>query len=396
MPPSVHLEDGLSEDEAVTMALWNSSAFQEVLADLDLSRADLVQAGMLPNPTLSMLIPVGAKPLELTAKYPFEILWQRPRRISAAKLDYERTAQRLIQSGLDLIRDVRLGYADAILSQRRLKLAEELLALNKRIAQLSQARLTAGEASELEARAAEIEVLQTQEQVDRLVHDEKNAQERLRNAIGMGREQWKADLRGTTDTKPSPGEIDDLVTRALASRPDVRAAELGVESAGKRIGLARAEAFTLAAGINSKEVGNEFLSGPALDATIPVLNQNQGGVAKAKAGFEKAARQYNTARDKVVLEVREAHTRAVQARQSLETWQAKILPPLDETVRQAERAYETGNVSHLFVLETSRKLMDGRLKVAGVESDLRRATAELERSVGQKLGTIPKAKETND
>ena len=77
LPPTVSLDDGLSEDEAVTLALWNNAAFQELFADLGLSRADLVQAGMLPNPTFSMLIPVGAKPLELTAKYPFEIFWQR-------------------------------------------------------------------------------------------------------------------------------------------------------------------------------------------------------------------------------------------------------------------------------------------------------------------------------
>ena len=83
-PASVQIGDGLSEDEAVALALWNNAAFQETLADLGLSRADLVQAGMLPNPTLSMLIPVGAKPFELTAKYPIEVLWLRPGRVAAA------------------------------------------------------------------------------------------------------------------------------------------------------------------------------------------------------------------------------------------------------------------------------------------------------------------------
>ena len=49
MPAGVLMEDGLSEDEAVTLALWNNALFQETLADLGLSRADLVQAGVLPH-----------------------------------------------------------------------------------------------------------------------------------------------------------------------------------------------------------------------------------------------------------------------------------------------------------------------------------------------------------
>src|SRR5690349_7041644 len=57
LPPKVAIDDGLSEEEATALALWNNAAFQELLADLDLSRSDLVQAGMLPNPTFSMLIP---------------------------------------------------------------------------------------------------------------------------------------------------------------------------------------------------------------------------------------------------------------------------------------------------------------------------------------------------
>lgn len=138
-PPSVSLADGLSEDELVTLALWNNAAFQEVLADLGLSRADLVQAGMLPNPTLSVLFPVGAKPLEVTAKYPLEIFWLRPRRVATAKLDYERTAQRLVQSGLDLIRDVRVAFADLALANQRLQLARATVTLNQQIAEQTDA-----------------------------------------------------------------------------------------------------------------------------------------------------------------------------------------------------------------------------------------------------------------
>lgn len=48
----------LAEDEAVVLALWNNAAFHEALVELDLTRADLVQAGILPNPELFYSWPV--------------------------------------------------------------------------------------------------------------------------------------------------------------------------------------------------------------------------------------------------------------------------------------------------------------------------------------------------
>jgi cobalt-zinc-cadmium efflux system outer membrane protein len=395
VPPTVKFEDGLSEDEAVLLALWNNAAFQETMADLGLSRADLIQAGTLPNPTLSMLIPIGAKPLELTARYPLEILWLRPKRVAAAKLDYEKTVQRLVQSGCDLIRDARLAFIDLALANRRLKLAEESVQLGAQIERLAQARLAAGEVSELEAGAAGVDTLQAQEQSARSRHDAGLARERLRHLLGLGPEHWTALINEPAPAPRFEPSIDLLVTNALAARPDLRAAELGLEAAGKRIGLARTEVFTFAAGVNAKEIGPDFLAGPAIDLPIPIFNQNQGGVALAKAGFEKAARQYFTVRNRIVLEVREAHTRLRQAQESRQAWRERILPPLEEAVRQAEKAYGAGDVSFLLVLEHTRKLTDARAKAAAAAADLQRATAELERNIGGRLPVIDQPVKTN-
>ena len=385
IPSSVSFDDGLSEDEAVTLALWNNAAFQETLADLGLSRADLVQAGMLPNPTLSMLFPVGAKPFELTAKYPLEAFWLRPRRVAAAKLDYERTAQRLVQSGLDLVRDVRLACADLGLANQRLRLAETTEKLNRDIAAQAQARLRAGEASELEVATANTDTLQAREQFARASHDARLARERLRFQMGLGVEHWQTGFEDPPLSLDLNRDVSVLVTNALAVRPDLRAAELGLEAAGKRLGLAKAEIYTFTIALNAKEVGADFLAGPGLDIPIPIFNQNQGGIAQAQAKFEKAARQYITVRDRIVLEVRDAHTRLAQAQESHEQWQKNILPPLEESARLAEKSYAAGNVTYLFVLENNRKISDARLKAATAASDVRRARAELERSVGQRL-----------
>ena len=58
---SVDWDDGLSEEEAVAVGLWNNPAYQELLADLQITQADIIQAAQLQNPQINSMLPVGPK-----------------------------------------------------------------------------------------------------------------------------------------------------------------------------------------------------------------------------------------------------------------------------------------------------------------------------------------------
>ena len=80
LPEGVSLNDGLSQDEAVALALWNNAQFQADLAALGFARAELLEANMLSNPVFSVLFPVSPKLLETALDIPIDTLWQRPHR----------------------------------------------------------------------------------------------------------------------------------------------------------------------------------------------------------------------------------------------------------------------------------------------------------------------------
>lgn len=408
LPPGVSLSDGLSEDEVATLALWNNAAFRENLSDLGMSRADLIQASMLPNPTVWTLFPNSAKPFELLLRYPVEAFWLLPARIELAETEVERTTERLVQNGLDVIRDTRLAAADLALAKERFELAGATARLGQEVAELTRARLRAGDATEMEVTNAEAEARQAKEQQDRFRHEIDIASERLRALAGMGLEQWPSKISLDPLPAAAPSDRESLVKEALAARADLRAAELAVEAAGKRAGLAKVEAFTVAGIFSAKDVGKsssssggsnsgsnfQTVTGPGLDITVPIFNQNQGGVAQGQARLEKAARAYVTLRDRIVLEVREAASRFAMASESYRQFQSRILPPLAEAARQAKRAYANGNVTYLFVLESQRRWADARFKAASAAADLRRASAELDRSLGGRstIQTHPKTR----
>ncbi len=384
LPPGLALGDRLSEDDAVAIALWNNAAFQADLASLGIARADLIEAGLLRNPNLSMLLPVGPKPFELAVSLPIEALWQRPRRVAAAKLNAEQVAQGLVQHGLDLVRDVRLAHADLAGAEQRRLLAGQASQLRSEIAELTGKRLQAGDIGESEAQMARIDARLAAEQAVRYYQDVDLARDRLRVLLGLRIEQAKWSAAAAAPAPPP--DPDKLVAGALASRPDLRAAELAVEAAAKRAGWERSKIVAFGLMLSSKGVGTHGVrSGPGLSGDIPLFHRNQGAISRAQAEVEAAGLRYAALRDQVELEVGQARARLAQASDSLEHLRNSVLPLIRESIQLFERAYSAGDISYLTLLENSRQLHDAELREADALAAVRRAAAELDRNVGHRL-----------
>ena len=390
IPAGIRLDDGLTPDEAVAIALWNNAAFQVSVSELGFARADLLDAGVLTNPVLSLLFPVGPKQLEATLRWPVEVLWERPRRVAAARLAADAAAQRLVQAGLDLVLAVRTAYADFSLTTDRARLATETAALLARIDTLTQSRLAAGDIGELEARAARVDAARGQQDVERGAYDVAIARDRLRLLLGLTTDASPFELAPPAAPAAACGPTADLLREALVARPDVRAAELGVEAAAARLGWERSRILTLTAVLDANGQGREgFEAGPGLDASLPIFNRNQGGRARASAELQRASAAYAAIQQQVALELREASAQFGQARQSVAAWRDRIVTPLQTNVTDAERSFAEGETSYLFVLENSRRLTEARGRERELAADEQRARARIERAVGRSCSAPP-------
>lgn len=387
----------LSETQAVELALARNATFQERLIELNLAWADLVQAGILPNPDLQVLFPLGPKAAEATLAVPLEFVWLRGRRVASARAASDRSSALLVQAGLDLVRDVRFAYADLALARRRLALMNEAAKLRERVAELAAARVRAGESAPLDSVTARADAVRSHQEAARLVHDAAIAEERLRALLGAGADRAPLELVAddTPDAAPhdsgwTSADVDALITTA-AARPDARAAELAVDAAEDRAKLARTEWFTFSGVADYNQRGSDGAeAGPGMKLALPLFNQNQGTIARADADLERARRQQQTLRDRIILEVRESYARVEQARQDLAAWRTQIRPAMEEAVTLSERAYRAGETPLLQVLDANRQLLDAQVREAQVASELRRARAELERSVGRRLDLAEK------
>ena len=391
LPKGVASTSALTEDDAVAIALWNSAQLQADLAQIGFSRSDLADARALPNPNLSFLFPIGTRQLELSAQYPVGALLQRPFRVAVAKLDVERAARSLVQSGLDTTRDVRIAWAELEASGHRKRLRRRAGDLMAKSAELVRSRHLSGDVSALEADVLNAESLGAEELAGRAVREENLARTRLRMLLGLA----SSPLGTTLDARPSDPETSDppplemLERTALASRPELRASELAVEAAAERGGLEKAKLIQLFARLDAKPTGSgggpPLLWIPGVTADLPIFSQNPGGRERAAAELSRASWLYLVTRQQVLTDVRLAREELTMASASRAPWATSIVPLQERNVAAALRAYEAGAEPYLVVLDATRKLVDANVRAVELGLDVRRARARLDRAVGWRI-----------
>ena len=386
VPAGVTPDDGLTQDEAVAIALWNSPAFLVNLADLGIARADVAQAGLLRNPVFSLLLPWGPKQLEATLRWPIEAVWQRPRRLAAARASANAVAERLVAGGLTLVADVRLAHAELLAAQARVDLAASAATLAHRISDIVRKRFEAGDISQLDSDAADVDARRADQLAARAKLDVALNATRLHELMGIRNELVPVSIRASESAASEPSRCGDLATLekdTLASRPEVRAAELELEAAGKRLGWERTRIITLVGALDANGEGKEgFEMGPGFDTEIALIDRNQAGVRRVSAELDRGRARYIASREQVLREVRDAHAQFTYARAAVSAWHDDIGPSLERQMGQTERAYEAGELPLLAVLAASRRLNEARAQELDARTGLRRALVLLQRSAG--------------
>ena len=386
-PRNVDLTDGLTEEEAVSLALWNNAALQATLADLGLAQAELLEAGLLVNPSFQMLLGLGSKPFEFLLIAPIEALWQRPKRVAAAELSLQSVAEQLVQNGLDLVRDTRLAYADYRMFDEQAQRASGVADLAEEIAELDAKRLAAGDIGELDLQLSRLRALTARDTAAQLEQELPVAWQRLCLLIGLPPATVALDPTDGHATPRAQPAGDELLAIASRSRPDLRAAELAVEAAGQRLGWQKSTTFArVAPMLSSKGIGDSGIkTGPGLAMEIPLFNSGQGRISRAEVELEQAALQLAALRAQVESETAAAAARLSQVAASLQRLQRELIPVAEQMLALSEKAYEAGDIAYLDLQNATRPLLDLQLREAVAEAAVARTRAELDRAVGRKL-----------
>lgn len=365
--------------------------------DVTIADAQVAVARVLPDPSLTVGVgvwdPSGAvmpPATTVSLSWPIELGGRRGARVAVATAAREASRAQLDDLVRGLRADAALAWIEVLHTRQVVEQRRRMLANLERLVALSEARHRAGD-------AAEVAVLQSRVEAERF-RTEVIAAEGEARAAALGLRLFTggvepAGARGALPTSPRSPEVETLVARARASRPDVRAAALVGAQSQAELSLARANRWvdpvvTVGwahnfAGLNTVSATPTFEQFSAtLTLPLPFSRANRGSLDAAEARLDQAELARRAALLRVEVEVRQAHARYVAAAERLARYDESLRRDAERVLAAGLYGYQRGGSTLIEVLALQRTFDEVTLGYEEALADHARRLVELERAVG--------------
>lgn len=395
-------EKGWIPGDAVAYALLHNAELLAARTEVDAARALVMQAGLRPNPSLSLggMRLINGKDNTILAEgmLPLELGGRRAARVSVAERELE-VRQSLVE---DLERrlavETRRKFGAALSAILKLGLTDDMLTSTRRTHRLVAGRVAEGRTAPLEENVVLVEVNRLRSMRETSTGRAEVALLELRNLMGMDPER-QLRLRGDfTDMTGPLLPLTVATTRALATRPDLLAGRAAERVAESRIELARAEG-RLDADLNAgyqrtnmgfalngitdagqlrpiQEVFNSLTFGVRIN--VPVGNKNQGAVEAAVAEAAAAKQRREFLELTVRREVATAYTRYEHATRAMEIYRVGVRDQTAANLEVVSKTYELGAKTLLDYLDEQRRFIEVELAYLDTQLDSYLARVEIE------------------
>lgn len=438
------LRGKLTVQTAVQIALVTNPDFQALFDQIGASRADVVQSGLMANPTMSltMIWPEGGGRPKIVYNFLQDIvdLWQIPVKKKIAQDQLEQVVHSVVHKGIDIATETRIACYKYIAARRAERISHEDFDFVK--ASLKDAQRS-GDQKGRGVDVKRVQALMLVAQVSMLNADRelRTARAALGRIMGVNR---RPDIWEVEDDLPKPpAEIEDekrLLDYAMDHRMDAKALSMQIEAGRGQIqrqmlamfprvvigpageqkdtrGVPERNIFgdilrtsvakgTLAApSVQSRDQRHfaksqiiDALTGAQIQATLPLWDQNQAQVAKAEFALRQKQKEYDALMNAITQDVQQAVATVQVALQLARLYESDIIPQGDVNVAAAQKAYDSGEQSITALLEAKRFVVTQRQAEVAVMRDAAVALANLERAVGGRLpsdGPTPTTKPAN-
>jgi cobalt-zinc-cadmium efflux system outer membrane protein len=328
------LQKDLTPESAVQIALLNNPELQATYEDLGIAQADLVQAGLLQNPSLSLERRFPGQAAEIDVAQDFLSLLVIPMRKKIARANFQAEKARVAHEVLLLVSEVKSAYYTFQARQQLLDRLKLVVQLNQAAAELAKRQHEAGTLNELGAANQQVTYEQSLADVTRTEAQLVTDRERLNRLMGLGDPQTarKKDVAWTIphklpDLPATELSLDGLENKALNQRMDLDARRNQIVSAARSLGITNTFRYiptiTLS-GHYEHDIGPEHSIGPAVEFGLPLFDQGQAQVASGRALLMQARRRYEALAIDIQSQVREAHQRLLAQRQLVERYKAML------------------------------------------------------------------------
>lgn len=362
------LQQPISVDDAVQIALLNNRGLQASYAELGISEADLVQAGRLPNPRFSMLRASrdGEYKIEQALTFNIFSLVTMPKATAIERRRFEQTQRQVSLEVLRLANETRKAYFTALAAAQSERYMQQVMRAAETSATLAQRMKQAGNWSTLDEAREQGFYADATLGATRARQALLQATEQLTRLMGLDHSHYALPER-MPDLPADVTAAGDIEQTAMQQRMDVQMMKLQTEALAGQLGLTRTTRF-----INVLELGparvlegrrsDPYKNGVEISLEIPLFDWGGARVARAESTYMQAVNQLAQLAVEARSQVRESYGRYRASYDIARHYRDSVVPIRQKIAEENQLRYN-GMLVSVFDL-----LADARAQIASVNS----------------------------
>ena len=398
---------GLELDTAIARALEREPSLRAVRTEVEAARGMQQQAGLRPNPTLTLERrdePAGTDTLSsIGIEWPLDLL-RRAGRVQTAERELQATQLAVSDRERLLVAEVRIQYGVAAAAVREVFVADELAVAAQQQWDVVRARVEAGGTPPLDRDLLEVELRRFEAERFLAAGRADVAVVRLKQLLGMSPNEPLL-LRETIESlvAGSKANLAAAAPASIAARPDVREADVRVTVADARVDQARREGrvdislfgtyMRMDSGFPQQGVGAagawerirgqfDYVAWGAM-VKVPLFNRGQGQIAAAQAERSGAEARREATMLAARAELAAAQARDERAERAVSLYADGVRPLARQNLNVVRQTFELGRATVFDVLAEQRRYLEIEQAYTSTLREAWDAHAALMRALGE-------------
>jgi outer membrane protein, heavy metal efflux system len=367
--------------------------------NIDEAKASEITAFLRPNPDLTVsldqLNPFTTDPYRpftnlqpgIAASYLYERMHKRDLRKESAE-----KATVIAQSTQDDLRrtltyTLRNSFVQTLQAKAVLALAKENLAYYDKLLEVNRIRFKAGDIAEVDMDRLELQRIQYLSDIQNATVNVRTAKIMLLQLLNDRTPVDGFDITGPFEFTDKIDILDNFHTIALATRPDLRAAQEAVDKAETDHKLAEANGSTDPTfGVDfGRQLGNPFYLGGSITIPLRVFDKNQGEKLRTQIEITRAQRLHDAAQSLVFSDVDSAYVTLMGSLTLLEPYKASYLARALKVRDTISFSYQHGAASLLDFLNAQSDYRSIQLNYLNLVGSFLSAANQLNLAVGKEV-----------
>lgn len=366
---------------------------------IDEARAQEITAHLRPNPEVTGLLdqlnpftPNPYQPLAntlplISATYLVEREHKRDLRLESARRNTDITASQEADLERTLLFNLRNAFVQTLQAKAVLDVANENLAYYDRMLALSDDRFKAGDISRMDYQRLQLQRVQYLSDINTAQVNVRTAKIQLLSLLNDRTPVDQFDVEGPFDFSENVTGLDELHQTALASRPDLRAAQQTVEKArtDHRLAIANGSADPVFGMDLGRNPPIPAYMGVSVSIPVRIFDRNQGEKARTAIDITRSQRLEDAAVTQVFGDVDSAYAMLNSSLALLRPYKTTYLELAAQVRDTVSFSYQHGGASLLDFLQAQNDYRSVRLNYLNLVGSYMTAANQLNMAVGREV-----------